>query len=118
MIGRAVLALVLAHVASGLKTEEFQASDLEQAFVALHVKLHNTAGGLREQLKTGEMRKAPVLPLLVKFNQGLEQILSDTVYMKDKRAALVELRSADSSVEQILSDTVHMKDKRAALVEL
>lgn len=102
-----VLVLALAHVAvhvgTALKIEMLQTADLEHEFVALHVKLHNVAAGLREQLKSnnGEIRKAPMLPMLVKFQQGLERTLSDTVYMKEKRVALAELKSADTSLEHL-----------------
>merc|ERR1719410_3246297 len=102
MIGRAALVLAFASMVmrfgTSLKIEVLEATDLEDACVALHVKLHNTVSGLKEQFNNnkGELRKAPVSPLLMKFQRGLEQILSDTVDMKDKRAALAELRSADT----------------------
>jgi len=109
MIGRAALVLALAHMAmhsgTSLKIEVLEVTDLEDACVALHVKLHNVVSGLKRQFSNnnGELRKTPVLPLLVTFQWGLEHTLSDTVDMKDKRAALVELRSADTSVERLIA---------------
>merc|ERR1719410_278395 len=108
MKGSAVLLVltlvhITVHLGTTLKTEMLQATDLEDAFVALHVKVHNTVVGLQEQFNNnkGELKKAPVSPLLRKFQQGLEQILSDTVNMKDRRSALAELKSADASVERL-----------------
>mmetsp|Transcript_55689 Transcript_55689/g.107447 ORF Transcript_55689/g.107447 Transcript_55689/m.107447 type:complete len:240 (+) Transcript_55689:79-798(+) len=109
MIGpaRLVLAWILTAMHSGtaLKTEVLRAADVEDAFVTLHVKLHSTVAGLREQFNNnnGELRQAPVLPLLGKFQHGLERLLSDTMYTKDRRAALAELRSADASVQRLIS---------------
>jgi len=108
MICRGTMVLALAHVAvhlgTALKIEPLRTPDVEHELVALHVKLHNTVAGLRQQLNNnGELRKAPVLPMLIKFQKGLEQILSDTVYMTNKRDALAELRSADSSVERLIT---------------
>merc|ERR1719410_1582606 len=110
MKGSAVLLVltlvhITVHLGTALKTEMLQATDLEDAFVALHVKLHNTVVGLQGQFNNnnGELKKAPVSPLLRKFQRGLEQILSDTVNMKDKRPALAELKSADSSVERLIA---------------
>ena len=109
MIGRAALVLAAAHSAvrfgTSLKIEVLEATDLDDACMALHVKLHNTVSGLKGQLSSNkeELKKAPVSPLLVKFQRGLEQMLSDTVNFKDKRAALVELKSADTSVERLIA---------------
>eukprot|EP00419_Tripos_fusus_P056330 CAMPEP_0172814216 /NCGR_PEP_ID=MMETSP1075-20121228/11118_1 /TAXON_ID=2916 /ORGANISM="Ceratium fusus, Strain PA161109" /LENGTH=224 /DNA_ID=CAMNT_0013654003 /DNA_START=106 /DNA_END=780 /DNA_ORIENTATION=+ len=93
------------HSGTALKTEVLRAADVEDAFVALHVKLHSTVAGLREQFNNnnGELRKAPVSPLLVEFQRGLERLLSDTMYIKDQRVALAELRAADASVERLIS---------------
>merc|ERR1719461_666920 len=90
---------------TSLKIEVLEATDLEDACVALHVKLHNTVSGLKEQFNNnnGELKKAPVSPLLMKFQRGLEQILSDNVYMTEKRAALAKLKAADSSVERLIA---------------
>jgi len=109
MIGRAALVLALGHIAvhlgTSLKIEVLEAADVEDACVALHVKLHNTVSGLKGQFSNnkGELRKAPVSPLLMKFQRDMEQMLSDTAYMKDKRIALAELRSADTSVERLIA---------------
>eukprot|EP00419_Tripos_fusus_P012670 CAMPEP_0172667414 /NCGR_PEP_ID=MMETSP1074-20121228/8405_1 /TAXON_ID=2916 /ORGANISM="Ceratium fusus, Strain PA161109" /LENGTH=237 /DNA_ID=CAMNT_0013483911 /DNA_START=74 /DNA_END=787 /DNA_ORIENTATION=- len=109
MIGHPGLALawltIAVHSGTALKTEVLRAADVEDAFVTLHVKLHSTVAGLQEQLNNNnrELRKALVSPLLVEFQRGLERLLSDTMHMKDKRAALAELRSADASLQRLIS---------------
>eukprot|EP00419_Tripos_fusus_P031071 CAMPEP_0172780490 /NCGR_PEP_ID=MMETSP1074-20121228/202956_1 /TAXON_ID=2916 /ORGANISM="Ceratium fusus, Strain PA161109" /LENGTH=260 /DNA_ID=CAMNT_0013617467 /DNA_START=91 /DNA_END=874 /DNA_ORIENTATION=- len=96
---------VAVHVSTALKIEARLTADLEHEFKALHVKVHSIVAGLREQLRNdnGEMRKAPVLPMLIEFQQKLQRTLSDTVYMKDKHAALAELTSVDNSVERLIT---------------
>jgi len=109
MIGRTALLLVLTngavHLATALKIEAVRTTDLEKEFVALHVKLHSTVVGLKQQLKqhSREMRKAAESPMILKFQRVLERILSDTVHMKDRGAALAELRSADGSVNRLIT---------------
>jgi len=108
MIRRTVLLLALAsgagHVATALKIEAVRTTDLQKEFVALHVKLHSTAVGLREQLRSikKDLKKEVVSQLIMKFQQRLERILSDTVHIKDKGAALKELRFADGSVNRLV----------------
>merc|ERR1719336_2566347 len=109
MIGRTTLLLALTngavHVATALKIEAVRTTDLEKEFVALHVKLHSTVVGLKEQLKqhNKELKKAAESPMIMKFQRVLEQTLSDTVHMKDRGAALVELRSSDGRLNRLLT---------------
>merc|ERR1719150_3072414 len=79
-------------------------TDVEKDFVARHVKLHSTVVGLKEQLNRnkGELRKAAVSSMVRKFQRELEGILSDTVHMQDRSAALAELRSAQGSVNRLM----------------
>eukprot|EP00419_Tripos_fusus_P026305 CAMPEP_0172725164 /NCGR_PEP_ID=MMETSP1074-20121228/87730_1 /TAXON_ID=2916 /ORGANISM="Ceratium fusus, Strain PA161109" /LENGTH=234 /DNA_ID=CAMNT_0013551869 /DNA_START=80 /DNA_END=784 /DNA_ORIENTATION=+ len=103
---RLAVALVAVDLATALKVEVLPKTVLEKEFVDLHVKLHSTVAGLREQFKNnnkGETSKPELSPMILQFQRGLQRILSDTVRMEDKGAALAELRSADGSVNKLIN---------------